>query len=310
MAGHGGDRGGAVNEHVGMSATPPRPSLSIVIGARSEDDPTECLRSLAKQIDDGVEVILVSDGARDGAPLPWVAELVRPGGLVPELWAAGIEEASGRLIGLLTAGSVPERGWVTLTRKAHAEGGASIVGGAIEPGPQFTFTDWAVFFCRYSPYMRPISATSALEVPGDNASYDGDVVRGYRTHFEDGFWEPFVHAALRADGHTQAFCPQRGVRIAFGASASGFRRQRFSHGQAHGRSRSSAAPRWRTALGVFTTPLVPLVMTARAARTVATKRRHLGRFLMVTPLVLWFYAWWAAGEMVGRLQMLSGRSGT
>lgn len=293
-----------------ISANGPRLSLSVVIGARSEDDPTECLDALAGQIDDSVEVILVSDTPRDSVRRPWVQEVVRPGGLVPQLWASGIERTSGRLIGLLAATSVPESDWVALIRTVHAAGDAAIVGGAIEPGPDFTPVDWAVYFCRYSPYMRPLSATGSLEVPGDNASYEGELLRGYGDTFRDGFWEPFVHAALRADGHTQSFCPQRGVRVTSGASARGFRRQRFAHGQSHGRSRADGVPRWRTALGVASTPLVPLVMTARAARTVAAKGRRLGRFIAVLPLVVWFYGWWAAGEMIGRLHSLRGRAGT
>ena len=302
-----GDRGGTVSEGVEISTTAPHVSLSIVIGARADDDPSECLDALSSQLDDQVEVILVSDRARDDGGRPWVQETVHPGGLVPQLWADGIERTSGRLIGLLAASSVPEDRWIELTRQTHAKGEASIVGGAIEPGPQFTSIDWAVFFCRYAPYMRPMSLADALEVPGDNASYDGDLLRQYGASFEDGFWEPFVHAVLRADGHTQTFCEQRGVRVTSGASARAFRRQRFAHGQAHGRSRAEGVPRWRTAIGIASTPLVPLVMTTRAARTVLAKRRHVGRFLVAAPLVVWFYGWWAAGEMLGRLHALSGR---
>jgi len=284
-----------------------RPTLSIVIGARlGERGAAACIDALAPQVDDELEVILAVDRAGVVCPA-WAKEVVRPNGLVPELWAAGIDQASGRLIGLLASTTVPEDGWVASTRAAHGDD-VAILGGAIEPGDGLSIVDWAVYFCRYSPYMRPLGPADGLEVPGDNASYDGDVLRQYGAMYRTGFWEPMVHQAMRADGHRQAFCEGRIVRAAAGARASTFRRQRLAHGREHGRGRAAGVSQGRTLLGLLTAPVVPLLMTARAARTVFAKRRLRARFLAASPLILWFYTWWAIGEMNGRLDAIRGRN--
>jgi hypothetical protein len=46
---------------------------------------------------------------------------------------------------------------------------------------------------------------------------------------------------------------------------------------------------------------LPALLTARVARTVLRKRRHLGRFVLVSPLVALFLTAGAVGEMIGYL---------
>jgi hypothetical protein len=218
---------------------------------------------------------------------------------VPELWSVGIAHARGRLVGLLAGTVVPDEDWVALTLHAHDDG-AAVVGGPIEPGGGFRLVDWAVYFCRYSPYLRPLPAV-VLEVAGDNASYRMDVLTDYETAYADGFWEPFVHDLMRADGHEVVVRPDRVVRPRAGARVGVFSRQRFAHGRAHGRLRSVGQSRRKLIVGVLTTPAVPAVMTARVFKVVFARRRHRGRLVVATPVVAWLYACWAAGELVGRL---------
>lgn len=260
------------------------PLVSIVVGAAGgEGSAAPCVEALAGQADADVEVI-VETGDR----------------LVPELWADGIARSTGAVVALLASTSVPDEGWVARTRQAH-EGGRAAIGGPIEAGPGLTLVDWAVYFCRYAPYMAPVAEDAGLEVPGDNASYDGEVLRRYHDLYRDGFWEPFVHAAMRADGHRFGFCPERVVRVLPGARSSEFARQRFVHGRAHGRARSRGVSRVRVLLGAATAPLVPLVMAGRTVRTVLGKGRNRARLAVALPLVLWFFCCWAAGELAGRL---------
>lgn len=281
--------------------TDPAPRLSVVVGARTgESPPGPCLDALAGQVGDGIEVILVED--RDsGAGPAWVRRIVRVGGLVPELWAEGLRHASGGLVGLLASTVVPDPDWVARTLELHSDDGAA-VGGAIEPGHGLRVVDWAVYFCRYAPYMLPLAGNPHLEIPGDNASYRADVLASYQPLYEHGFWEPAVHRAMRADGHQLRMSPERVVRHQAGATARGFCRQRFSHGRAHGRRRSTRPGPSQILRAVVSAPLVPPLLTLRAARTVVGKRRLHWRFACAAPFVLAFSCSWAAGELLGALQ--------
>lgn len=283
------------------------PTLSIVVGARSSEHPADaCLDALSDQLRDGVEVILVEDEDSGAARRYEVRHVLRPRGLVPELWAEGIRHASGELVGLLPSTAAPDADWVDRTLELHA-GGAAGVGGAVEPGGDLGVADWAVYFLRYSPYMLPVAPDEVLEIPGDNASYRADVLARYRHVYEEAFWEPAVHRVMRADGHQLRFSPLRVVRQLPGANIAAFCRQRFTHGRAHGRQRSAGLGRAQILGASLTAPLVPPLITLRAARAVLAKRRNGARFLVAAPLILYFSCWWATGELVGRLEVASGR---
>ena len=231
----------------------------------------------------------------------------RPGAaLVPELWADGVRRARGGVIGLLAATSVPAADWVARTRALHDDG-APAVGGPIEPADRLGAVDWAVYFCRYAAYLPPVPDDAGLELAADNASYRGDVLRDYEPLYRDGFWEPRIHHAMRTDGHRLRISSPRVVRFAGGASASSFCRQRYRHAVVHGRHWAERRRRPAVALHAASAPLVPAVLTVRAARTVSGKGRHRLRFVAVSPLVLLFFGCWAVGELVGRSQALFAR---
>ncbi|MGI8807288.1 MAG: hypothetical protein ACR2KK_05515 [Acidimicrobiales bacterium] len=246
-----------------------------------------------------VEVILVSDGTLTACP-PWVVPLQVASGLMAELWAAGLVVATGPVVGVLSAGMTPERDWVARARQAAA-GGAAAVGGAIEPGPGLSLVDWAVYFCRYTPYLGPLRHPATLEVPADNAVYRADVLFRYRPAWETAFWEPFVHKAMRGDGHILTMDADRVVRYGGGLRARAFLAQRFRHGRAYGELRSAGMSRGPLLKAVLSAPAVPFLMSARAGSQVYAKRRYRARFLTALPLVVAFYSSWAAGELVGHL---------
>lgn len=280
--------------------------LTVVVAARVADgSAAACLDALHAQLEPTVRVIVVGD-EQDQLDRTWVdgiAEADRP---VPELWSEGIAHARTELVALLAGTVVPASDWVALTLRAHDDGTA-VIGGPIEPGTDFGYADWAVYFCRYSPYLRPIP-DPLIEVPGDNASYRTEVLEHYADSYADGFWEPFVHARMRADGHDVVVRSDRVVRPQGGLSASGFCRQRFDHGRAHGRLRSESATRSSVLVGVASAPAVPFVMTSRVFVTVFARRRLRARLLVSAPLLMVFYSCWAAGEGLGRLDALRRHS--
>ena len=283
--------------------------LTIVVGSRAgEGDEGQCLAALSSQVD-GVEVIVVRD--REGAPLPtWVTTAAtRAGGLVPELWATGLRLAGGDVVALTAATMIPGPDWVDQTLKLHAQGRVA-VGGPIEPGPSMRWVDWAVYFCRFSPYALPVARSDALEVAADNGSYRRSALTPHADLYEAAFLEPFVHRALRADGHAVTVVPDRVARVAGHQRLRPFLGLRFRHGRHHGRQRAAGTSRGRILAAAASTPLVPPLMTVRAARAIFAKRRLRARFVLAAPLVLVCYSAWALGELAGRLDAVVRRGGS
>jgi hypothetical protein len=281
-------------------------AASVVVAHRADEPgPGACLDSIASQAGPDVEVLVVTD--RGAVEHPAARRtIVVAGALVPELWAAGIDAAAGDVV-LLTAGDlVPRPDWVHRLRAALDAPGVVAVGGAIEPGPGLSLGDWARYFCRYSPYMLPMPPGDARpDVAADNAGYDRHHLELHRDRWSDGFWEPFVHVALRGDG-ALVVVPEPVVELAGGHSAREFTAARFRHGVEHGRHRAIGKSRRRTLAEAATFPAVPLLMTWRAARTIWGRGRRRGRFVLSAPVLMWFYCCWAAGELMGRVGVVWG----
>ncbi len=285
-------------------------AVTVVVAVRAEDPgPDACLRAIEDQRFPGVEVVVVSDSVTDSAasPVRGAARTVElPGALVPQLWAAGIAAARGRIVALTAGSLVPDPGWIAGLADALAVPGRVGVGGAIEPGAALSVSDWARYFCRYAPYLRPFARGVAVELPADCAAYDRAALLRHHDRWVDGFWEPFVHRALREDGEL-VMDERVAVRLMGGHSAARFARARFRHGREHGRRRAQNVAVPRVLAAALTFPAVPPLMTYRAGRAVWRCRKHRIRFLVAAPIVLWFYSWWAVGECGGRLEVMVGR---
>ncbi len=260
---------------------------SVVIAARPGDHDVEAtLAALEPQLDDDTEVLVVADHAAR---------------LVPELWAEGLAAARGESVLLTSGGLAPAEDWLSTAGRVAASTAAAAVGGAIEPGPGLRWVDWALYFCRYAAYGTPVLDPTSLDPAADNALYRADVLARYRARWEDGFWEPFVHTAMRADGFSLIVDPALIVYVVRGHRPGAFARQRFRHGRIHGQRRAAGRSRTATLVGSVKAPAVPALMALRAGRHLWRKRRHRARFVATLPLVLWFFTCWAAGELVGEL---------
>lgn len=274
-----------------------RPLLSVVVAAVTcQISSEECLRAVEAQAGPDVEVIVLPDVDTDDGP-----DAADPSGtrsLAPELWTRGLQRVNGTIVALTTTSVVPQPGWAAALVEAHGSEVAA-VGGAIEPPLGNRTADWAVYFCRYSRYMLPFADGGDVELPGDNVAYRREVLASYTSLFSDGFWEPRVHEAMRADGRTLLLDPRPVVRQATGMRVGSFSKQRFLHGRAHGSTRAANYPWHLRILRSASEVLVPFLMTARVLRILLARRRHLARVAGSLPLLFWFFTCWAAGELVG-----------
>lgn len=285
-----------------------QPTLSIVVGSsNARATILECLEALESQAARAGAQILVVDNSTDGTPalverhFPGVELVASPATpYIPQLWASGVARSTGDIVAITTAHCVPAHDWVEHVLAAH-DGDWAAIGGAIENREPCGLVDWAIYFCRYTPYMLPFESRVVEEVAGDNASYKRSALEQSGVDLADGFWEPVVHAKLRRSGFQLALTPRIVVRHARSYTFAGFVRQRFWHGRQFGSSRGATfTVARRLAYGALS-PLIPLLFLGRIARRVHSKRRHAREFVLGLPALLAFLASWSAGEMSGYL---------
>jgi len=292
-----------------MHVTTDRPQISVVVASQNARTSIEdCLATLeAQRPEAGVEIVVV-DNSTDGTTeiikqrFPQVRlVVVPPSALIPELWGAGIRQSTAGIVAITTAHCVPAEDWLRQIQKAHGAPEPAI-GGAIENDASAGAVDWAVYFCRYSRYMLPVQEGFVAEIAGDNASYKRAYLDRYQYAWNNGFWEPTVHAELRKAGLRLLLVPSIVIRHKRSFSLWGFVQQRFQHGRQFGAWRASGLTGAKRALYIALSPAIPLVLLVRIGRQVLTKRRHQKEFMISLPLLVLFLFAWAAGELLGYLR--------
>ena len=289
--------------------------LSIVIASHGAGALADCLSSLRRQNPDGgAEIIVAHDSTGRSMQIleeqfPGVRVVDRTGpALVPELWARGAEAARGRAIAFTTADFIPAPDWIAQIRRHHTLG-YEAVGGAIENGARSSVVRWAVYFCRYAAYMPPFAPQAAVQIAGDNASYQRAALEHCADLTTQGFWEYAVNERLRRDGRSLLLTPAVCVTHACAPGAWQFCRQRFAHGRVFGAQRATVASTGRRAVYLVVSPAIPCVVLAKIARRVVTNGRHIGAFVRAVPLVVLFTLAWTCGEALGYLHGSLRRAG-
>lgn len=282
-------------------------AISVIVGSHNaRSSIQDCLNQLKRQCAEmGEAELIVVDNSTDGTldvareHFPGVTYIPAPDkDHIPELWAVGIQASRGEIVAITTAHCVPDDDWLHQILEAH-ESSHPGIGGAIENRPDANLANWAIYFCRYSRYMLPFPDETVEEIAGDNASYKRSALERHPDTWEDGFWEPDVHAALREEGHTLRRIPSIVVYHEHSFDVLGFVQNRFLHGRQHGQSRAESASLFRRAILVARSPLVPFVLLGRVARHVLKRRRHVGVFLASLPILAVFYLCWTTGEVAG-----------
>ena len=283
-----------------------KPKLSVVIGSQNaRDSISECLNALEKQ-HNGPEVeIIVVDNSTDGTAeiisqqFSWI-ELVRSAEhkYMPELWEIGISQSGGDVVALTTSHFVPAKNWIAKILKAHQSNYAGI-GGAIENDKQAGLISWAVYFCRYSPYMLPFREVTVDDFAGDNGSYKRAALDRFQDARRKGFWELFIHNEMRKAGLELLLTPEIVVYHQKSFSLPSFMTQRFWHGRQFGSERASSVSLLKRSIYILASPLIPAVFLLRITRCVLDRRKHIKEYLLSLPILLLFLLSWAAGEFTG-----------
>jgi hypothetical protein len=282
------------------------PDLSVVIASVNGwsvlSSTLDSLESLPER--DQIEIIVVEtlgaetrERLRDEYPSVVIVEASRQA--IPKLRYQGVMRSKGRLIAILEDHAEVESDWAASIFRAH-EGPWAAVGGAVENGLD-GLTNWAVFFCEYTAYMPPVPEGVYGDIPGNNIAYKRPYLHKHARELEQGKWESWINDRIRVDGASIASTNAMVVRHIKPFRFGYFLNQRFHFARSYaGMRRVDQSWPKRLAYGAGST-ILPVLLTARLTRAVISKRRDLGRFLLVFPLVVLFLTVGAVGEMVGYL---------
>ena len=296
--------------------SPTKPALSVVVGSQNARHSVgRCLSALASQCNGQKVEIIVVDNSTDGTAgivsenFPAI-KLVRPAKdkLMPELWEIGISQTEGNVVALTTSHFVPEQDWIAEILKAHESHYAGI-GGAIENDKSAGLVSWAVYFCRYSPYMLPFRDVTVNDFAADNASYKRSALDRYSEARRKGFWEFFIHNEMRKDGLELLMTPGIVVYHQKSFSLVAFISQRFWHGRQFGSERASSISWLQRLIYIMGSPLIPIVFLLRITRHVLNRGKHVKEYCLSLPILLLFLLAWATGEFTGYIWKTAGKEG-
>lgn len=287
-----------------------QPRLSVVVASQNAQASVgDCLRALEKQRNGGdLEIIVVDNSTDETADIvkrefPTVKFVAAAKSkLIPELWGIGINESAGDFVALTTSHFVPAATWTRAIIKAHELETHAGIGGAIENERRAGLVSWAIYFCRYSPYMLPFGETRVEDFAADNASYKRRELQRVCDSMRDGFWETFVHQEMVKKQMSLVKSPEIVVYHQKSFSFWGFIKQRFWHGRQFGGARAAKISSRRRLILILLSPLIPVLYLFRITRRVFAKKRNIGKFLLSLPILILFLLSWSVGELSGYLR--------
>jgi glycosyltransferase involved in cell wall biosynthesis len=292
------------------------PALSVIVVSFSGSSLLErCLTTLAQQtVRDGFEVVVVEAGGADRrgtADLPrrfptmrWVSDPRAQ--TVPQLRTLGIARSRGEVVAFLEDDCLAPETWCHSLLHAHRAPCAA-VGGAVEPGRFERALDWAMYFFEYARFMPPVRAGDADALPGTNVSYKRAALAGLAGERSEvpgggeGFYEVFVHRALRRRGHHLRLDPTLAVRNVHAWAPWEVLISRFHHGRGFAAMRVASRPLGARLPFLGVALLLPFMQTARIMKEVVARRRYVLRAGLALPWIVLLAASWSLGEFVGYL---------
>jgi len=289
---------------------PGRPRLSVVVASSNDAGLlARCVGALMAQASpETVEVIVVRDADRfsgvdrtmcdRGGQAPrWIE--APPGTTVPRLRGLGIAQARADLIALLEDDCVVADDWCRAAIGTAGEHAA--VGGSVEPGSYAKALDWAVYFCEYGRFMRPLPSGPDAPLTGNNVVYSRRALMDLPDTIRMDFREAFIHAEWQRTGIPTRVSDSLVVRNVNAWSLRHVTSVPFHHGRAYaaGRFGSRSAPVRFAVAGLALA--LPLVKLFRIAAGTLSRRRLVGRLLVAFPWAMIFVGSWSAGEILGCL---------
>lgn len=213
--------------------------------------------------------------------------------------AAGVLEASARVVAFVEDHAFPAPGWAEALINRHREEWAA-VGPVISNANPRSTTSWTNLLIEYAQWLEPDEGGERDHLPGHNGSYKRDILLQYGDQLEAMLdAESILHWDLRAKGH----------RLWLESKARTFHQNfsvrspsiplRFNGGRLFASARAREWPLWRRFIFTLAAPLIPLVRCYRIVRELSRPGRPRHLLPRVLPALFVGLAFDGAGEMVG-----------
>jgi hypothetical protein len=215
--------------------------------------------------------------------------------------AAGLAAASGDVVAILEDRGVPDADWAATVVQLHGMLPHRVIGGAVENGRD-RLLNWAVYLCDFGRYQLPFEAGPREYVTDVNVSYKREALARTAALWRERYHEPIVHGALVRAGDTLFLSPAPVVRqmrdhVTLGRLLA----ERLAWGRLFAATRVRDSTARRRILLAALSPVLPLVLLARAARNQIARKQPIPRLLALSPALLLLLVAWSAGEAVGYL---------
>lgn len=285
----------------------PAPALSVVVACVEHSESIDrCIASLQATcagIETEILVVSASSGSWDqtlaGRHQGVTVISMPPDTLVPCLWAKGITSSAGRVVALTISQCSASTTWARSLLSAISDGAAA-AGGPLALRPDASTFDSAIFFLRYSAFLSERSSSTTISIAGDNCAYSSEALEVGGWTAETGFWENEVNKILEDRGKPVVWVPEAKMEFGDAGSISANAHRRFVHGRHFGASRR--ADRGESSMRIaLASPLVPLVLFARAARRAWPNKQYRRKLITSAPAFAVLSAAWALGEAVGAI---------
>jgi GT2 family glycosyltransferase len=281
--------------------------LSVVIAAWNGQASLErCLRSLRRDSLSETEVIVASnfDGATEAMlrdHFPDVRYVAMPvGTTVPRLRAEGIRYSTGEIVALAEDHCTFDRDWCAELKRAHQQPCAAI-GGAVENASVGRALDWAVYFYDYGKFMLPLGAGRTEALSGNNVSYKRTALQQVESAFQEGVFEPFLHAELVRHGHSLYLAPSMVVYHQKLYHAGDATVKAYHLARSYAAKRVAAASQLKRSAFVAGSLFLPFLLPVRIVLRTLGKRRLILKLIRCLPYLLLLTGSWAFGEFCGYL---------
>ncbi len=287
---------------------PQSPHLSVVVVVLAGGAHTvRCLRALEASSGVPALEILVpyDDGLADVAQLraqfPAVQFVHHAGKCTyAQLRAAGVRESRAAIVAVTEDQCIPPAGWCANVLAAH-QGSVAAIGGPVEKQEPDTALSWAIYLRELGSYMPPMTGGPTAQLTDCNVTYKRAALDAIAGVWAESFHEPQVHAALAARGQqlwlSNSLLTFQQRTLELGPALA----ERYEFGRLYGSMRVLDLPLPRRLLMAAAAVLLPVLLTARAYRTVFSKGRHIAAAFRAAPYLLLFSTVWGWGEFLGYL---------
>ncbi len=288
--------------------TESKPALSVILATHDNfASIATTVRHLARQTAaSAIELVVVApDRLTLGANEPLLARFAAV--CVVELRgaesrahynAAGVRSATAPIVALAEDHCFPDPDWAEHLITAH-RGPWAAVGPAVRTANPGNIS-WADLLIGYSPWLEPVAGGEVEFLPGHNSSYKRAVLLAEGAQLED--WleaETVWHWELRRRGERLLLEPTARVAHTNFSRWSSFLQSSFYNGRLFAGSRRRGMSPVRRFIYVLLGPLIPLVRTARVARSILRSPAHLFRFCLALPVLLVGLTCDGLGQMLG-----------